>query len=146
MSSSRHSREALKLYKSIRRLHRRLPTALKFMGNSYVRDEFNRHKNADPSFIPGFLQAWTSYRDTLTQQLQDAQSSQVIGKKLGEQDLSALNDGQIGNSLCSNSHTVFTTNLCNYKYRSIICTTASLKRPKGQRSLNQIIRILPWGL
>ncbi|KAH6599058.1 hypothetical protein BASA50_003267 [Batrachochytrium salamandrivorans] len=44
--------DVLQLYRSIRRLHRHMPSALKFIGNRYVRDEFARHRNAQPEYLP----------------------------------------------------------------------------------------------
>ncbi len=93
--------QALDLYKSIRRLHRHLPPALKFLGNSYVRDEFSRHRSADPSFIPDFLKAWTAYRDTLQAQL-TANQIEHLGKKLDSVELNAFNEQQLGKMNATN--------------------------------------------
>lgn len=47
------------LYKSILRLHRGLPAEIQELGNSYVRDEFKRHKNLrvkeDQQIISAFM-------------------------------------------------------------------------------------------
>lgn len=62
------------------------------MGNSYLRDEFKRHKNADSSFIPQFTAEWTSYYNTLkTQALTSS-----LGKPMEKNDMLAMNDQQLG--------------------------------------------------
>ncbi len=40
-------------------LFRGLPQELRALGDSYVRDEFRRHKDADVSFVPVFMTEWT---------------------------------------------------------------------------------------
>ncbi|KAI8929969.1 hypothetical protein BC831DRAFT_508836 [Entophlyctis helioformis] len=70
--------EALVLYRSIRRLHRRLPAALKFMGDQYLKDEFVRHKAAQQEYIPGFIKGWTAYRDTLADQISRAEEAAAL--------------------------------------------------------------------
>ena len=83
--------EALGLYRSIRRLHRRMPPALQFLGNQYLRDEFVRHKTASQEHVTPFLQAWTSYKETLEKQLL---SQNNIGQKL--ENMESLSDAQVG--------------------------------------------------
>jgi hypothetical protein len=87
----------LDLYRSIRRLHRRLPPGLGFLGNQYVRDEFGRHKTAGPEFLPGFLDAWTEYRDSLSAQL-SADKKSLTDKTLGAplSNLESLSEAQLG--------------------------------------------------
>ncbi|TPX57039.1 hypothetical protein SpCBS45565_g08288 [Spizellomyces sp. 'palustris'] len=91
---------SLQLYRSIRRLHKRLPPALRAVGNGYVKDEFRRHSNADPAFVPGFIQEWARYRDMLQRQVSESpfepNTSRGLGRKLEEQELNALNDQQLG--------------------------------------------------
>ena len=46
------------LYKTILKLHRGLPNELKKLGDNYVKDEFKRHKNAEPNFQTTFIKEW----------------------------------------------------------------------------------------
>ena len=54
-----HRSTVLRLYKTILRLHQSLPTELRALGNTYVRDEFRRHKNAQPEFVTNFMVEWS---------------------------------------------------------------------------------------
>ena len=36
-----------------------MPLELKALGDQYVRDEFKRHKTAEPQFVPVFMNEWT---------------------------------------------------------------------------------------
>lgn len=54
-----HRSTVLRLYKTILRLHQSLPTELRTLGNIYVRDEFRRHKNAQPEFVTNFMVEWS---------------------------------------------------------------------------------------
>lgn len=50
---------SLKLYKAILKAHRvKLPSALRELGDTYVRDEFKRHKTAQPEFLNSFFTQW----------------------------------------------------------------------------------------
>ncbi len=88
----------LDLYRSIRRLHRRLPPGLGFLGNQYVRDEFVRHKTAGPEFLPGFLDAWTQYRNSLSAQLSADKKNPLTHDSLGAplSNLESLSEAQLG--------------------------------------------------
>ncbi|KAJ3010993.1 acetate non-utilizing protein 9 [Thoreauomyces humboldtii] len=97
----------LNLYRAIRRLHKKLPPALRVVGNNYVRDEFRRHKKADPPFVSGFLKEWIFYRDTLVDQIQGQAQGQgqhdrrdptrtMLGRRLDKDLLESLSDQQIG--------------------------------------------------
>ncbi|KAH6566394.1 hypothetical protein BASA61_003591 [Batrachochytrium salamandrivorans] len=93
--------DVLQLYRSIRRLHRHMPSALKFIGNRYVRDEFARHRNAQPEYLPGFIKAWTSYRNTLSDQLQQASTTTTenkinLGTRLDSSELDNFTPEQLG--------------------------------------------------
>jgi len=57
--SAEHVRQVRVLYKAILRLHRGLVPELRALGDQYVRDEFKRHRNAEPPFIPIFMSEWT---------------------------------------------------------------------------------------
>ncbi|KAI8592617.1 ACN9 protein-like protein, mitochondrial precursor [Geranomyces variabilis] len=97
MSSARPP--VLELYKSIRRLHKRLPPALRAVGNNYVKDEFQRHKKAEPAFVKGFMKEWMAYRDTLRQQVSQAPfeaGATPIGRKLQSEELDSLSHQQLG--------------------------------------------------
>ncbi len=67
---------------------------MKILGNKYVKDEFTRHKNANPEYLVGFYKGWTAYRDTLSSQLDDADTK--IGAKLDAREFESLSDEQIG--------------------------------------------------
>ncbi|KAJ3159742.1 acetate non-utilizing protein 9 [Geranomyces michiganensis] len=97
MSSARPP--ALELYKSIRRLHKHLPPALRAVGNNYVKDEFKRHKKAEPAFVVGFMKEWMAYRDTLRQQVSQGPfqpGATPLGRKLQADELDSLSHQQLG--------------------------------------------------
>lgn len=56
---TQHRLTVLRLYKTILRLHQSLPYELKELGNQYVRDEFRRHKTAQPEFVTNFMVEWS---------------------------------------------------------------------------------------
>jgi hypothetical protein len=56
---AQHRITVLRLYKTILRLHQSLPNELRDLGNQYVRDEFRRHKNAQPEFVTNFMIEWS---------------------------------------------------------------------------------------
>lgn len=58
-SGLNHVQRVRYLYKTILRLHRGLPDDLHSLGNSYVRDEFRRHKNCNPPEAASFMMEWT---------------------------------------------------------------------------------------
>ncbi|KAI3652531.1 hypothetical protein MP228_001956 [Amoeboaphelidium protococcarum] len=99
---------ALKLYAKILRLHLQLPPAMKYLGDQYAKDEFRRHKECDPAFVPPFLNEWSNYARTLEQQLKlssnannsrtsDRQKSfdSTLGMSIGAR-LSSFSDEQLG--------------------------------------------------
>ena len=47
------------LYKAILKLHRALPLQLQAIGDQYVKEEFRRHKNANPTEADAFMIEWT---------------------------------------------------------------------------------------
>ena len=49
---------ALRLYRRVLKLHKHLPLTSKALGDQYVKDEFRRHKNANPDQITKFIQEW----------------------------------------------------------------------------------------
>jgi hypothetical protein len=81
----------LKLYREIKILHRKLPSEIRYLGDQYVSEEFRRHKNCDPKFIPAFEKAWIEYRDSLNHQLLN---NELKGQKL-EDKMDDLSDEQV---------------------------------------------------
>lgn len=53
-----HAQKVRVLYKTILRLHRGMPDALRELGNNYVKDEFKRHKNCSPTESQKFMNEW----------------------------------------------------------------------------------------
>lgn len=50
------------LYHRLLRLHRSLPDAeMRRLGDSYIREEFRKHRSAQPAFLPAFFAAWEGY-------------------------------------------------------------------------------------
>ena len=59
MDLKSHASNVRILYKAILRLHRGMPRELRALGDQYVRDEFKRHKAAEPEFVSAFMKEWT---------------------------------------------------------------------------------------
>lgn len=57
--SKQHQQTVKRLYKIIFRLHKSLPVELKSIGDSYVRNEFKLHKNANPEQTTKFMNEWS---------------------------------------------------------------------------------------
>lgn len=89
-------KEILQLYKEIRRLHRRLPADMKYIGNRYLNQEFRLHVNAKKSHLEQFQNEWNTYRVELKKQLD---SEDLIGKKLDVKSLDELSPDQLGQLL-----------------------------------------------
>ena len=53
------------LFRSILRLHQKLPREMRIIGDEYVKGEFRQHREASHSQLEIFTKEWTSYRDTL---------------------------------------------------------------------------------
>ncbi|PIA13805.1 hypothetical protein COEREDRAFT_32181, partial [Coemansia reversa NRRL 1564] len=52
----------LHLYRSILRIHRRLPREIRFVGDQYVRGEFRNHRTVtDKKYLEPFFKQWTAY-------------------------------------------------------------------------------------
>lgn len=62
MAATTHVQRVRILYKTILRLHRGLPAEIQSLGDSYVRDEFRRHKKCVESEAIIFLHEWTVSR------------------------------------------------------------------------------------
>jgi len=57
---------ALKLYRAILITHKRvLPPMMATFGNEYVREEWKRHKDAEPVHLKGFFEQWMNYLQEL---------------------------------------------------------------------------------
>ncbi len=54
------------MYRALLREHRnRLPPQMQSLGNSYLRNEFNLHKNAKDEHLGPFYKEWEDYLETL---------------------------------------------------------------------------------
>lgn len=101
MSVSRQ--RALTLYRNILRAHReKLPYHLRELGDTYVREEFKRHKKADAKWLQSFFTEWDKYLIMIQQQTNlsslssvDAQSSSsTIGSDLPASTVQRMTDEQ----------------------------------------------------
>jgi hypothetical protein len=89
-----HRLTVLRLYKTILRLHQSLPYELRELGNQYVRDEFHRHKNAQPEFVTNFMVEWSEYARILTRQA-SSKTNESFGLPIGLKILDRLNEDQL---------------------------------------------------
>ncbi|CAH1776146.1 unnamed protein product [Owenia fusiformis] len=96
MSNAAHVSRVRSLYKAILRLHRGMPVELQALGDQYVKEEFRRHKSAEPKDVGPFMLEWTAYYATLAKQLAAKTQKQSYGKNLDNRQLDAFNDEQIG--------------------------------------------------
>lgn len=97
MSSLTHLQRVRRLYKTVLRLHRGLPLEIQSLGNSYVRDEFKRHKTCNLAEANVFLNEWANYAISLAKQLglQGPKTSETLGKNLNSEDIEKLRDEQV---------------------------------------------------
>uniref|UniRef100_A0A1I7RNF1 Succinate dehydrogenase assembly factor 3 n=2 Tax=Bursaphelenchus xylophilus TaxID=6326 RepID=A0A1I7RNF1_BURXY len=96
MSQREVAKFPLILYKRILRLHYGLPKELRIMGDSYVKDEFRRHKAASPEQSLLFLKEWTLYCTALSKQLtQKGIARGKLGDDLDPRLLDKFSDEQI---------------------------------------------------
>uniref|UniRef100_A0A669BYJ4 Succinate dehydrogenase assembly factor 3 n=1 Tax=Oreochromis niloticus TaxID=8128 RepID=A0A669BYJ4_ORENI len=73
MAVCAHVSRVRSLYKRILVLHRFLPIELRALGDQYVKDEFRRHKSAEPKEVKSFMKEWENYKNSLqTQVLESA--------------------------------------------------------------------------
>jgi len=77
-----HVQKVRLLYKSCLKLHRGLPIHMKAIGDTYVKDEFRRHKKADPQQTQIFMEAWAKYAIQISKQM--GLKGPHTAKKLGE--------------------------------------------------------------
>ncbi len=84
--------DALKLFKRIKRLHQgKLPTVMKALGDSYVRQEFKLHvygMKCSEAQYRKFLDAWMEYAKKLESQ------STITGEAMSLEQRKLLNDEQ----------------------------------------------------
>jgi len=98
---------ALSLYKAILNAHRLvLDPIMRDMGDTYVRDEFKRHKDAQPQYLQTFFQQWLTYlselkrmSDTIMMQHSNADSHDDdggirFGRELSAEERESLNEEQ----------------------------------------------------
>ena len=79
----------LALYRQILRLHRHnLQSDLRFLGDSYVREEFRKHRKAESEFLPHFYKAWFQYAKQLN-------TGNVAGQELEHSKLKTLTEDQL---------------------------------------------------
>lgn len=99
----------LALLRGILRAHRKLPPALRYMGDRYVLDEFKRHKAADAKFVVTFLAQWNSYLDTIKAQVAREEvrgalgvfadhpvDGEGVGRRMTPEELEKMSDAQVG--------------------------------------------------
>lgn len=92
-----HTQKVRLLYKSCLKLHRGLPLHLKAIGDTYVRDEFKRHKKADQQQVQTFMEAWAKYAIDLSKQMtaKSLTKADKIGTSLKEEDLESFSEEQL---------------------------------------------------
>ena len=56
--ASQHAREVFTLYRRLLRLHQRLPPDFAYLGSKFVKEEFKRHKKAEPEYAAKFMVEW----------------------------------------------------------------------------------------
>ncbi|TRY69445.1 hypothetical protein TCAL_05626 [Tigriopus californicus] len=92
-----HLQRVRLLYKTCLKLHRGLPMHLRAIGDTYVRDEFKRHKEANQEQTQVFMEAWSKYALQLTRQigLKGPQTSKTLGDSLRVEDLDQFSGEQL---------------------------------------------------
>jgi hypothetical protein len=87
---------SLRLYKAIFKAHQMvLPPVMRELGDSYVREEFKRHKDARPEYLRGFFSEWLKYLDTMRSQgAPDEHGNPSFGKALDTEIISLLSEDQ----------------------------------------------------
>nr|ACO14714.1 ACN9 protein homolog, mitochondrial precursor [Caligus clemensi] len=93
-----HVRKVRMLYKTVLRLHRGFPNAaMKELGDGYAKDEFKRHKEADPTQTRIFMDEWTKYAIDVSKQLgiKGPRTAKPIGSKMSELQVDSLSEEQI---------------------------------------------------
>ena len=59
--TSAFPRSVVVLYRNILTAHRRLPAQHRSLGDAYVKEEFRRHRGAEPQFLVPFELQWKDY-------------------------------------------------------------------------------------
>jgi len=77
------------LFKDIIKEHKRLPKELRELGNSYVQEEFEQHKDANTGQLKQFYNKWSEYLNLLRKNNLEGVLSQSVSK-----DLQQLNEEQ----------------------------------------------------
>ncbi|XP_012274103.1 succinate dehydrogenase assembly factor 3, mitochondrial [Orussus abietinus] len=97
MNCLTHVQRVRMLYKTILKLHRGLPEEIQSLGNTYVRDEFRRHKKCSPTEANVFINEWADYAVSLAEQLglQGPRTAKPLGKHMEIQELDKLRDEQV---------------------------------------------------
>jgi len=96
--SSPHLLRVRKLYKTVLRLHRGLPSEMQELGDQYVKSEFRLHKTAEEAYANQFMIQWTNYAIDLTKQLglKGVHRAKKLGASFDESGLEELNADQLG--------------------------------------------------
>ncbi|KAM8966581.1 succinate dehydrogenase assembly factor 3, mitochondrial [Pelodytes ibericus] len=98
-----HVSKVRTLYKKILILHQTLPLHLKALGDQYVKDEFRRHKNANPQETKVFMAEWEAYSMVLWKQAREewrtAGANRKYGAELSEDKLNSFREEQVGQLL-----------------------------------------------
>uniref|UniRef100_A0A915J0X9 Succinate dehydrogenase assembly factor 3 n=1 Tax=Romanomermis culicivorax TaxID=13658 RepID=A0A915J0X9_ROMCU len=96
MPKTQLGRQCLTLYKKVLKLHRGLPSDLKCLGDSYVREEFRRHKNVNEKEATLFHDEWVKYYKTLARQLAPQGILKgELGRSLDAESLDQMTDAQL---------------------------------------------------
>merc|ERR1712166_178824 len=83
------SAPALNLYRRILRLHRwKLPSEMRHLGDSYVREEFRLHRTANAQQVDVFMKEWKNYAGQLDGQTTD------FGQEMNDDDVMGMTDEQ----------------------------------------------------
>ncbi|KAI9297445.1 ACN9-domain-containing protein [Neoconidiobolus thromboides FSU 785] len=87
------------LYRKILRLHRNLSPHQRIIGDSYVKEEFHKHKNLtlESPFLNAFTKEWNIYLDQLEEEFKNVPKKTVgsSGIKPKTQDLERFSPEQI---------------------------------------------------
>ncbi|KAJ2079373.1 hypothetical protein H4R24_003817 [Coemansia sp. RSA 988] len=84
----------LHLYRSILRTHRRLPREIRFVGDQYVRGEFQNHRTVtDKKYLEPFFKQWSEYLSLVREQTK----TEVSGKDPSQSQ--SVNKWEIGKHL-----------------------------------------------
>eukprot|EP01094_Clydonella_sp_ATCC50884_P011272 TRINITY_DN2107_c0_g2_i1.p2 TRINITY_DN2107_c0_g2~~TRINITY_DN2107_c0_g2_i1.p2 ORF type:complete len:108 (-),score=36.53 TRINITY_DN2107_c0_g2_i1:509-832(-) len=91
MATSR--RAMLSLYRSVLRSHHALPPFMRVLGDTYVREEWRKHRGAGPQFVQAFTRQWEEYAMAV-RGAQKAGGGAAVGRDLSPQQLQSLSPEQ----------------------------------------------------